>query len=85
MIKAVAQADQSELEFWTRTIEKGKQQDGDLDHALSLMKKYQTLETTRREAIDWANQAKSALAKLPDHPVRTMLVDLADYVVERIN
>jgi octaprenyl-diphosphate synthase len=49
------------------------------------MKKYQTLETTRREAIDWANQAKSALAKLPDHPVRTMLVDLADYVVERIN
>ncbi len=85
VIKAVAQADQSEREFWTRTIEKGKQQDGDLNHALSLMKKYQTLETTRREAIDWANQAKSALAKLPDHPVRTMLVDLADYVVERIN
>ena len=85
VIKAVALADQTEREFWVRTIEKGKQQDGDLSHALSLMKKHRTLEATRREAIDWADRAKSALTRLPDHPIRTMLIDLADYVVERIN
>ncbi len=63
VIKAVALADQTEREFWVRTIEKGKQQDVDLDHALSLMKKHRTLEATRREAIDWADQAKAALTR----------------------
>ena len=32
-----------------------------------------------------AEKAKAALAHLPDHAIRTMLIDLADYVVERIN
>ena len=30
-------------------------------------------------------KGKAALAGLPDHPVKAMLIDLADYVVERIN
>lgn len=58
VIKAVALADQTEREFWVRTIEKGKQQDGDLSHALSLMKKHRTLEATRREAIDWGRSGQ---------------------------
>ncbi len=32
-----------------------------------------------------AARAKTALAPLPPHPVKDMLTDLADYVVERIN
>ena len=32
-----------------------------------------------------ALRAKAALAPLPAHPVKDMLTDLADYVVERIN
>ncbi|MES0863938.1 polyprenyl synthetase family protein [Ruegeria sp. SCPT10] len=85
VIKAVAQATSDERMFWERTIEKGRQQDGDLDHALSLMAKYQTLEATRRDALDWANKAKTALEVLPDHELRTLLRDLADYVVSRLN
>ncbi|WP_372993331.1 polyprenyl synthetase family protein, partial [Sulfitobacter sp.] len=37
VIKAIAKADAEEHAFWTRTIEKGRQQDGDLDHALALL------------------------------------------------
>lgn len=85
VIKAVAQATPEEFAFWQRTIEKGRQQDGDLEHALTLMHKYRTLDATRKDANRWAAKAKDALAVLPDHDIRTMLTDLADYVVSRLN
>jgi octaprenyl-diphosphate synthase len=85
VIKAVAKADAEERAFWERTIEKGKQEDGDLDHALTLLAKHDTLSATQADALDWSNKAKAALAPLPDHDVKEMLVDLADYVVSRIS
>jgi octaprenyl-diphosphate synthase len=85
VIKAVAQADAEERAFWTRTIEKGRQEDGDLDHALSLLKKHDTLSATKTDALAWAERAKTALDALPDHELRDMLRDLADYVVARIS
>ncbi|OUS38305.1 farnesyltranstransferase [Rhodobacterales bacterium 56_14_T64] len=85
VIKAVAQATEEEREFWKRTIEKGRQVDGDLEHALELMDKYDTLSATRDDAYAWANKAKDALRVLPEHPIRQMLHDLADYVVARLN
>lgn len=85
VIKAVALADSEERAFWIRTIERGRQEDGDLDHALALLHKHGTLEMTRREAIAWAQKAKSALGVLPSHDIRDMLLDLADYVVARIS
>ena len=84
VIRAVAQADAEERAFWVRVIEKGKQADGDLDHALTLLAKYGTMESTRVDAVAWADKAKAALAAVPDHPLRTMLIDLADYVVARV-
>ena len=85
VIKAVAQAIPEERAFWERTIEKGRQQDGDLEHALSLMRKYRTLDATRADALGWAAKAKAALAILPDHEIRDLMRDMADYVVARLN
>ncbi|MEM6386552.1 MAG: polyprenyl synthetase family protein [Pseudomonadota bacterium] len=85
VIKAVTLASDEERAFWQRTIEKGDQRGGDLDTALALIAKHGTMETTRAEALDWTAQAKTALDILPDHPLRDMLSDLADYVVARIN
>ncbi|WP_323783902.1 polyprenyl synthetase family protein, partial [Leisingera sp.] len=85
VIKAVAQATEEERAFWTRTIEKGRQQDGDLEQALALMAKYGTLEATRQDALGWAAKARTALEVLPGHEIRSMLSDLADYVVARLN
>jgi octaprenyl-diphosphate synthase len=84
VIRAVAKADAEERAFWTRTIEKGDQREGDLDHALALLARHGTMEATRNEALAWSARAKAALAPLPAHPVRDMLTDLADYVVARI-
>ena len=85
LIKAVAKADAEERAFWTRTIEKGDQRDGDLDQALALLDKHDALVETRAEALAWAARAKDALNILPAHPVRDMLRDLADYVVARVS
>lgn len=85
VIKAIAQADDAERDFWKRTIAKGKQEDGDLEHAITLMNKHGTLEATRAEANDWIAKARTSLAMLPDHPIKDMLDDLADYVVARVN
>jgi octaprenyl-diphosphate synthase len=83
-IKAVTKAGADERAFWVRTIENGDQTDADLVTALDLLARHGAIEETRAEAVAWAARAKAALAPLPDHPVKGMLVDLSDYVVARI-
>lgn len=85
VIKAVALADAEERAFWVKVIEKGKQDDGDLEHALALLDKHQTLEATRQDALHWSEKAKGAMAALPESDLRDMLIDLADYVVARVS
>jgi octaprenyl-diphosphate synthase len=85
VIRAVAAADDEERAFWRRVIEKGDQRDGDLDRALGLLARHGTMEATRTEALAWAATAKTAIARLPAHPIKTMLADLSDYVVARIS
>ncbi|MCA2012602.1 polyprenyl synthetase family protein [Cereibacter sphaeroides] len=85
VIRAIAAADAEERAFWERTIGKGQQQDGDLQQAMALMAKHGTLQSTRQAALDWAEQAKAALAPAPEHPLKGLLADLADFVVARVN
>ncbi|MGI3169198.1 polyprenyl synthetase family protein [Pseudooceanicola sp. C21-150M6] len=84
LIRAVAAADEDEMAFWRRTIEKGRQTDDDLITARDLLDRHGALASTRDTALDWADRAKAALAPLPDHRLRGLLSDLADYVVERL-
>lgn len=85
VIRAIARADAEERAFWERTIGRGQQGEGDLEHAMALMARHGTLESTRQAALDWAARAKDALAPLPAHPLKTMFSDLADFVVERVS
>ena len=83
VIKAVARADADERAFWSRTMEKRKIGDGDLERALTLLAKYDTIAATRAEAQLWAERARDALAVLPDSELRGVLGDLLDYVMSR--
>lgn len=85
VIKAIAAADADERAFWERTIGKGQQADEDLATALDIMQRCGALDAARKDAIDWANRAKSALDAAPDHELRGVLADLADFVVSRIS
>ncbi len=84
VILAIAAGDDSEREFWKRTIEKGEQRPGDLEHAIALMNSHNTLEATRQKALDWSRRAKDALERLPQSELRDLLQDIADFVVSRI-
>ena len=83
VIMALAVSDEAERAFWRRTFEAGEQRPGDLEQALAIMQRHDTLAATEREARDWADRARAALQALPDHPVRDTLADLAGYVVDR--
>jgi octaprenyl-diphosphate synthase len=85
LIRAIARADDDERDFWERTIAKGRQEDGDLERAIDLLARHGALESTKATALAEALRARQALSGLPAHPLRDMLGDLADYVVERIN
>ena len=85
VIKAVAKASTEERAFWVRVIEKGQQADGDLAHAMALMERHGAMEAARDAARGWAAKARQALMAVPDHPLRPVLSDLADYVVSRID
>ncbi|PZX16618.1 octaprenyl-diphosphate synthase [Palleronia aestuarii] len=84
IIRAVAAADDEERAFWTRTIAKGRQEDGDLEQAARLLERHGALASTRKAALGWAERAQAALKILPATELRDILHDLGDYVVMRI-
>ncbi len=84
-IKAISKANAEELEFWSRTIAKGTQKDGDLEHALDLLALHGAIDETRKDVLYWAKQAQASILLLPEHDIRDVLHSLALYVVDRIN
>jgi octaprenyl-diphosphate synthase len=84
VIKAVARATPSERAFWERVIEAGDQRDGDLDEAMSILARHGAIAAAREESLAWAARARLALDNLPVHPLRDMLLELADFVVDRV-
>ncbi len=85
VIKAMTAATPEERAFWSRTIEKGDQHDGDLAQALAIMARHGAMDAARDDALMWAAKARAALAVLPEHPLRDMLDALAGYVVSRVS
>ena len=83
VIKSVATGE--DRAFWERVVRRGDMRDGDLETALGVFERHGALEGTRRQALDWSARARGALAPLPDQPLRSVLLDLADYVVARIS
>lgn len=83
VIKAIARADTDERAFWNRVIAKGKQDDGDLEHAIELLHRHDALADTLADARAWAAKARTSLDVLPASDLRDMLADLSDFVVSR--
>jgi octaprenyl-diphosphate synthase len=84
VIKAVAKANSEERAFWVRVIEKGDQRDGDLDRAMAILAAHGSIVYARDSALAWARRAKAALHNLTANNLRATLLELADFVVERV-
>ncbi len=84
VIRAVAVASEKERAFWRRVIELGDQRDGDFEQAVVTLQRHGAIASARDTAFEFADRARSALHSLPAGELRTLLSELADFVVERV-
>jgi len=84
VIHAVANSNSEERAFWERAIERGDQRDGDLDRAMAILAAHGSIVYARDSALAWARRAKAALHNLTANNLRATLLELADFVVERV-
>ena len=83
VVLAFGRGDAEERAFWTRTLERMEQNDGDLNHAIALLHRRGALDETAARARAYAKRAKRALAPFADGPVRAAMTEAADFAVER--
>jgi octaprenyl-diphosphate synthase len=84
VIHAVARASSEDRAFWVRVIEKGDQRDEDLARAMAIIATQGSIAYARESALNWSSRAKAALYILPASDLRETLLELADFVVERV-
>jgi octaprenyl-diphosphate synthase len=83
VVLAVRAADEREREFWRRTLEDSEQRDGDLEHAIELMRRHGTLAATLERAREYGDAARRALSIFRDGPERQALDEVIEFCLER--
>jgi octaprenyl-diphosphate synthase len=83
VVLAFARANDEEREFWTRTMERMEQEEGDLGQAIALLQKHGVLDETAARAREYAVRAKQALAAFPESEIRAAMMEAVDFAVDR--
>jgi len=73
----------AERVFWRRTLEDMTQEDGDLDKAIALMNKHDALTDTIARARHYGAIARDALGIFPDSNIKSSMVNLIDFCIDR--
>ena len=69
--------------FWQRVLEKGDIRDGDLDHAIELMRHHDAIDDTVERARHFGDVARDALAPFPDSAYKAALIEAVDFCIAR--
>ena len=69
--------------FWRRVLVDGEIADGDLEHAISLMRQHQAIEDTVERARHFGAVARDALAPYPDSPHKAALLEAVEFCIGR--
>lgn len=83
IVLSYRRGDDEEREFWRRTLNEGDIQDGDLEHAISLMEKHGALDDTIERARHYGTIARDALAIFPDSDYKSAMLESVDFCIER--
>ena len=83
VIFALEDASEDEKAFWQRTIGDKDQDDRDFPHALELMEKHNSLGKSLDMAKSYVNGAINDLRRVPKHPLRDILEDIAEFTINR--
>ena len=74
---------EAERTFWRRTLEQSDIQDGDLETALSTMRRHRALEDTIERARHYGAMARDALELFPASPWKKALLEAVDFCISR--
>jgi octaprenyl-diphosphate synthase len=74
---------EGERAFWKRTLVDGEIGDGDLEHAIALMKKHRAIEATLDRARHYGSMARDALGLFRDSTPKMALLDAVTFCVAR--
>lgn len=83
LILAFRRGDSEERGFWRRAVEDMDQREGDLAHAVDLMKRHGALRDTVARARHYGDMARDALGIFPESPGKDALTDVIDFSIER--
>ena len=83
VVLAYRRGDEGERQFWKRTLEEGKFNEGDLETAIKLMQKHGALGDTIGRARHYGQIARDGLAIFPDGRHKAALRDVVEFCVGR--
>ena len=83
VILSFRRSNPEERRFWRRTLADLDQQDADLGQAIAVMERHDALAETVARARVHAARACEALSSFPNRRERQVLLDIADFCVER--
>ncbi|MBB4212625.1 octaprenyl-diphosphate synthase [Rhodothalassium salexigens DSM 2132] len=84
VIIAHSRGTDEERAFWVRTLEDTEQVDGDLDHAIALVRRHEALAETAARAQSFGEAARRALDPFPDNEAKRLLLDIVDFCIDRV-
>ena len=74
---------EAEREFWRRTLERKEIGEGDLERAISTMKKHRALEDTVERARHYGAMARDALELFPASSWKEALLEVVEFCIAR--
>jgi octaprenyl-diphosphate synthase len=83
VILAYLRGTAQERDFWKRAIEEGKQEAGDLERAVALLRRHRALEDTIERARHYGKIARDSLGIFPDSAVKRAMLEAVDFAIER--
>ncbi|MBS8273752.1 polyprenyl synthetase family protein [Thalassospira tepidiphila] len=83
VIIAYANGDEEEKTFWRRCMEDQDFQDGDLDRAQELIRKYNALDASMDRAREFGQKAIDTLSRFEDGPIKDAMIEAVEFCISR--
>ncbi|HWX49733.1 MAG TPA: polyprenyl synthetase family protein [Roseomonas sp.] len=83
VILAFARGSEADRAFWQRVLEERQQEEGDLAHALTLMRRQNAIADTIARARHYGDLALAGLEPFPDSPEKKALADIVEFCIAR--
>ena len=83
MVLSYRRGSAEERAFWTRCMERGENDDAELQEAIALLRKHNAIEDTVERARHYGAVARDALAPLADNAHKSALLDVIAFCIAR--